>query len=258
MFYNLQRTNYLLTPWCRVLLEKLSRNSPHFTEPEGSFRTHKRPPPVSILGQPNPVHIPTSHLLEIRPNIIHPSMPRSPQWSPSLCFPHQDHLHPPLLNHTCHMSKSQLPEFNIVQPTTAYAGPSGRAVWGVGLQLLACWDCGFESHWGHGCQSVVSAVCCQVEVSAMSWSLVKRSPTTFGVSLCVIHKPCEWEGPGPLVGGEAVAPKPNYSIWGTKEEMVAINLSVTNTHFIVPAGTLRLPWLRFSHGFSSVVRQMPG
>jgi hypothetical protein len=34
------------------------------------YRTHKRPPPISILGQPNPVHIPTSHLLEIRPNKI--------------------------------------------------------------------------------------------------------------------------------------------------------------------------------------------
>ena len=52
------------------------------------YRTHKRPPPVSILGQPNSVHIPTSHLLEIHPNIIHPSMPRSPQLSPSLRFPH--------------------------------------------------------------------------------------------------------------------------------------------------------------------------
>jgi len=28
--------------------------------------------------------------------------------------------------------------------------------------------------------------------------------------------------------------------------------------FIVSAGTLRLPWLRFSRAFSSVVRQMPG
>ena len=51
------------------------------------YHTQKRPPPVSILGQPNPVHILTSHLLEIHPNIIHPSMPRSPQWSPSLRFP---------------------------------------------------------------------------------------------------------------------------------------------------------------------------
>jgi len=40
-----------------------------------------RPPPVPILDQPNPVHIPTSNLLEIHPNIIHPSTPRSPQWS---------------------------------------------------------------------------------------------------------------------------------------------------------------------------------
>ena len=41
------------------------------------YRTHKRPPPVSILGQTNPVHMPISHLLEIHPNIIHPSTPKS-------------------------------------------------------------------------------------------------------------------------------------------------------------------------------------
>jgi len=58
------------------------------------YRTHKRPPPVYILGQPNPVHIPTSHLLEIHPYIIHPSTPRSSQWCPSLRFPHQDPIHP--------------------------------------------------------------------------------------------------------------------------------------------------------------------
>ena len=57
------------------------------------YRTHKRPPPISILGQPNPVHIPTSHLLEMHPNIIHPSTPRPPQWSLSLRLPHQDPIH---------------------------------------------------------------------------------------------------------------------------------------------------------------------
>ena len=71
--------------------------------PKVHYRTHKRPPCVPVLGQPNPVHIPTSHLVEIRPNIIHPSAPRSPQWSPSLRFPHQDPIHRPLLTHTRHM-----------------------------------------------------------------------------------------------------------------------------------------------------------
>ena len=61
--------------------------------PKVHYRTHKRPPPVSILGQPNPVHIPTSHLLEIHPNIIHPSTPRSPQWSLSLRHYHERNIY---------------------------------------------------------------------------------------------------------------------------------------------------------------------
>ena len=61
--------------------------------PKVHYGTHKRPPPVSILGQPNPVHIPTSYLLEIHPNIIHPSTPRSPQWSLSFRFPYQKPVH---------------------------------------------------------------------------------------------------------------------------------------------------------------------
>ena len=69
------------------------------------YPTHKRLPPVSILGQPNPVHIPTSHLLQIHP-IIHPSTPWSPQWSLSLRFPHQDPIHPPFLTHKRHMPSS--------------------------------------------------------------------------------------------------------------------------------------------------------
>ena len=43
-------------------------------KPKVHYRTHKRPPPVSILGQPNLIHIPTSQILEMHPNIIHPSV----------------------------------------------------------------------------------------------------------------------------------------------------------------------------------------
>ena len=69
-------------------IPRISRN------PKVHYRTHKRPPPVPILRQHNPVHIPTSHLLEIHPNIIHPSTPTSPHWSLSLRFPYQDPIHP--------------------------------------------------------------------------------------------------------------------------------------------------------------------
>ena len=79
-----------------------SQEIPHISQnPKVHYRTHKCQPTVSIPGQPNPV--PTSYFLEIHPNIIHPSTPRSPQWSLSLRFPHQDPIHTPSPHHTRHM-----------------------------------------------------------------------------------------------------------------------------------------------------------
>ena len=90
---------YLLTPWCGVLLEKLTglqlvKKFPAFHGTRRFITALTSVRHLSILGQPNPVHIPTSHLLEIHHNITHTSTPRSPQWSPSLRFPHQDPIHP--------------------------------------------------------------------------------------------------------------------------------------------------------------------
>jgi hypothetical protein len=54
----------------------------------------------------------------------------------------------------------------------------------------------------------VSVVCCQVEVSATSWSLVQRSPTECGVSKkCVIVKRQKMRRPRPLRGCRAIGKK---------------------------------------------------
>ena len=110
---------YLLTARCRVLLEQLTglqlvKKFPCISRnPKVHYRS---PPPVSILGQPNPVHIPTSHLLEIHPNIYHPSTPRSPQWSPSLRFPHQDPIHSQVSGTCLYPGPVQSSPYTHIQP----------------------------------------------------------------------------------------------------------------------------------------------
>ena len=93
-----------------------------------------------------------------------------------------------LITFMCHTWLKRANSLAFLTLIFIFVGPSGRAVWRVGLRPLASWDCGFESHRGHGCLSVVSVVCCHVEVSASSWSLVQRSPTECGASLFVIYR----------------------------------------------------------------------
>jgi len=75
-------------------------------------------------------------------------------------------------------------------PTVKMEADDSPEMWHVTniiwLQPLACWDCGFESHRGHGSLSVVNVVCCQVEDSATNWLLVQRNPTDCGASLCLV------------------------------------------------------------------------
>ena len=77
-------------------IPRISRN------PKVHYRTHKRPSPVTILDQPNPVHIPTSNLLEIQPNIPHLRL-GLPNGLFSSRFPTKNLYTSPLLTHTRHM-----------------------------------------------------------------------------------------------------------------------------------------------------------
>ena len=90
---------YLLTPWSRVLLEKLT--APHLVKkfpafygtPKVHYRIHKCPPPVPNMNQFDLLHTPKSHFLKIHLNIILPSTPGFPQWCLSVRFPHQNPVH---------------------------------------------------------------------------------------------------------------------------------------------------------------------
>jgi hypothetical protein len=86
------------------------------------------------------------------------------------------------------------------------------------LRPLAYWDCGFESRREHVCLSLVTVVCCQVEVSDTSWSLVQRSLTDCDGSFCDIYKPKEWGGhDSSWTAAKKKSRRMKYAHWASEE-----------------------------------------
>jgi hypothetical protein len=99
---------HLLTPWCRILFEKLIvtqlvKKYPFSWNPKVHHRPHKSPPLDPILSQPNPVHPIDPYLPKVHFNVILPPMPTSSQWSLAFRPPNQNPVSTSPLPHACHM-----------------------------------------------------------------------------------------------------------------------------------------------------------
>jgi len=90
------------------------------------------------------------------------------------------------------------------------AGHIGRALYGVGLRPLACWNCGFESRRGHGCVPWVE--CCVFSGRVFCDQLITCREESYRL-WCIVYVICEtqeWGGHGPRW---AAAP------WGRKHRL---------------------------------------
>ena len=97
--------------------------------PNYRYRIHKFLPPVPILSQLDPSHIPTSHFLKIHLTIILPSTPGSSYWSLSLRFPHQNPVHATPFPHTRYMPHPTI--FYITVFRSTFVDYSSRASCGT-------------------------------------------------------------------------------------------------------------------------------
>jgi hypothetical protein len=92
---------------------------------------------------------------------------------------------------------------------------------------LTCWNYEFESHHRHKCLSLLSVVCCQVEVSTTGRSLVQRSPSECNVSEGE-HTASKMRRPWHTRGPRATKKKNKVAVLGNDAlRNDAINLSLS-------------------------------
>ena len=105
---NLCLLTYLLTPWCRVPLEKLTgshlvKKFPAFYGTRGLNTAYTRAGHLSLSWARSIQSMPPSHFVKIHLNIILLSKPGSLKWPLSLRFPHQNPVSTSLLPHACYV-----------------------------------------------------------------------------------------------------------------------------------------------------------
>jgi hypothetical protein len=80
----------------------------------------------------------------------------------------------------CHTNNGKISRLTISQ-----AGPSARAVEGVGLRPLSCWDCGLEPHRKHGC--LVCCECCVLSGRDLYNGLITRPEKSYRLRCVVVY-----------------------------------------------------------------------
>jgi hypothetical protein len=98
-----------ITPWSRVLIEKLivtrlvKKFPAFFWNAEVHYRAHKNPPLVLIFSQMHPFHTFSPYLTKIHSNFILPSTSRSSEWSLPFKFSDQNFVCVSHLSHACYI-----------------------------------------------------------------------------------------------------------------------------------------------------------
>jgi hypothetical protein len=95
VWYIFHLLSYLLTPWSRILFEKLivtnlAKKYPFLWNPKARYRVHKSPPLDPTLSQLNPVRPIDPYLPKVHLNVIFPPTPRSCQWPLTFGPPNQN------------------------------------------------------------------------------------------------------------------------------------------------------------------------